>query len=55
MAPKKEGTWRLYTDSRAINRITIRYRFPMSIIEDLLDQLGGERYYSKIDLKSGYH
>ena len=35
--------------------ITIRYRFPMPGMEDLMDCLGNAKYYSKIDLKSGYH
>jgi hypothetical protein len=55
LVQKKDGTWPLYINYRALNKITIRNRYLIPRIDDLLDQLTGAKYFSKIDLKSSYH
>nr|GFB76341.1 putative reverse transcriptase domain-containing protein [Tanacetum cinerariifolium] len=52
---KKDGSIRLCIDYRKFNRITIRNCYPLPRINDLFDQLQGAKYFSKIDLRSGYH
>jgi hypothetical protein len=52
---KKDGTQRMYVDYRALNKVTIKNKYPLPRIEDLFDQLKGARVFSKIDLRSGYH
>ena len=52
---KKNGTLRLCIDYRDLNKVTIRNKYPLPIISDLFDQLHGVKYFTKLDLRSGYY
>ncbi|GJX44817.1 putative reverse transcriptase domain-containing protein, partial [Tanacetum coccineum] len=52
---KKDGSFRMCIDYRELNKLNVKNRYPLPTIDDLFDQLQGSQFFSKIDLRSGYH
>jgi len=52
---KKDGSWRFCVDYRRLNELTIKNRFLMPIMEEILEELAGSKYFTKLDMRSGYH
>lgn len=55
LVQKKDGSWRFCVDYRKLNTLTIKNRFPLPIIDEILDELAMSKYFAVLDMRAGYH
>jgi hypothetical protein len=55
LVQKKDGTWRFCIDYRKLNDMTVKNRFPMPLVDEILDELAGTQYFSSLDMTAEYH
>lgn len=52
---KKDGTWRFCVDYQHLNAITMKHKQPMPVVDELLDEINGAQWFTKLDFSAGYH